>query len=700
MSIIYLSLLKYNRENKEGFLNMKRDLFLRTDVLPEEIPLLFSNKNVYLNFSEAIIRDEYPEIYLWKKETIPLFFDIPKGYLNEKRKISLIHPIAQIQAFIYVIHYEQLIVAHSKKSEFSVRAPIKRNFPKLLKNSKKEKGFIRIQQEYGFADKFPITTDEDLVLFYNYFSLSRFKKITGLVNSPTFRRTQYKFNYFRKLDIQNFFPSIYTHSLSWALFGSKAIGKKYSSPKYIDTFPNQTDKVMQRINFNETNGIVVGPEFSRIVSELLLIDVDSKLLAYLENQELYHKKDYVIYRFLDDYYIFTNEPVNVELIENKLRILLREFNLSLNTNKSQLQKKPFKISNGSISELRTIINHFEQAKLVSHHQAFEKNRLNGSESYEMKMPLLKYYKGTRAQWNDLFVSIELLIDKYPEDRSKVVHYFLKTIRTQIEFDGKQIRSFRQMLEIITNIFTLNITTKSTNYLIAISFKILNKVHLFEDELKKSKDNSEYDLLIEQKKDLNEISSLKEVLYQHLFRIMKNNIENMDDMYDLLVFMKSLDKKLPSSFLSAIIERHKDSYFVLCSVGYYILDVDLNKVDSQYITVRSLLNKRIYDFIDNYESHGIKNEEIIFESSYFYMLNDFSKYPGFEEKTRKNLNAILKKSWMKSLSQKESKQKGIEIWSYLTSLSYYQWNETSEKFIRKIVKKSSNIGQKMDTGDYN
>lgn len=34
---------------------MKKELFLRTDVLPAEIPILFSNKSVYLNFSKKIL---------------------------------------------------------------------------------------------------------------------------------------------------------------------------------------------------------------------------------------------------------------------------------------------------------------------------------------------------------------------------------------------------------------------------------------------------------------------------------------------------------------------------------------------------------------------------------------------------------------------------------------------------------------------
>ncbi|GMG69188.1 hypothetical protein [Tetragenococcus halophilus] len=144
---------------------MRRDLFLRTDVLPDELPILFSNKNVYLNFSERAMLNDYKD--LLNEVTVPLFFYIPKNEGAENRKISLVHPVAQLQMFQYVIQFEELITAHSKKTQFSVRAPQKRNFPKLLSNKKLENEYKKIQQEYGFVERFPITRDEDFSFFYN-----------------------------------------------------------------------------------------------------------------------------------------------------------------------------------------------------------------------------------------------------------------------------------------------------------------------------------------------------------------------------------------------------------------------------------------------------------------------------------------------------------------------------------------------------
>ena len=110
---------------------MKKNLFLRTDTLPEEIPVLFSNKAVYLNFTKKRI-DEISNIdNVLNFVTVPFFFYIPKSK-DEKRKIGLLHPIAQIQAFNYILRYEQLVISFCKNSPYSVRSPIKRNIPKLI----------------------------------------------------------------------------------------------------------------------------------------------------------------------------------------------------------------------------------------------------------------------------------------------------------------------------------------------------------------------------------------------------------------------------------------------------------------------------------------------------------------------------------------------------------------------------------------
>ena len=109
---------------------MRENLFVRTDTLPEEIPLLFSNKVLYNNFKLSVINEleDFDKTILKSFHTVPLYFYIPKNNI-ENRKMSLIHPLAQLQMFQYILRYDQLIVSYCKNSKFSVRSPILQNQP-------------------------------------------------------------------------------------------------------------------------------------------------------------------------------------------------------------------------------------------------------------------------------------------------------------------------------------------------------------------------------------------------------------------------------------------------------------------------------------------------------------------------------------------------------------------------------------------
>ena len=65
------------------------------------------------------------------------------------------------------------------------------------------------------------------------------------------------------------------------------------------------------INYNETNGIIIGPEFSRIISEVLLTRIDLEIARDLSSQGLELNKHYLIYRFIDDYTIFFMNPKKI-----------------------------------------------------------------------------------------------------------------------------------------------------------------------------------------------------------------------------------------------------------------------------------------------------------------------------------------------------------------------------------------------------
>lgn len=670
---------------------MKKDLFLRTDVLPDEIPILFSNKAVYLNFSKNSMESlNNIENSLSSLITVPFFFYIPKSQ-NEKRKIGLLHPLAQIQTFDYILKYEQLITSFCKNSPYSVRSPIKRNVPKVKTHQLREKEIKKIEEEFSFTDKISVTSDEDKILFYNYFSYNKYKKIQDLYNSPKFNRDKYKYSYFLKLDIQRCFPSIYTHSLAWAIFGDKSLAKRYKSNKYKNAFPNASDNISQRINFNETHGLVVGPEFSRVIAELLLTRIDINLQRSLNENSLIHKKDYSLYRFVDDYFLFSHRKEDIILIENCLKKELDLHNLTLNVWKSDLQEKPFEINDDSIIELKRILKEFDLDKKLTIY-------IKNEESTEDHIKF-KDYKGSRFQWDNFFHKVEGLISRNYSSKTKIVNFFLKSVRSSIHFDGKHTYVVSNILEIVSNIFTLDINSKSTTYLIAIYFKLLNQTRLLKTKymLEISNCTNELDIKNYQNR-IDDLLFMEDKIFQYSFNVLKNNISDIENMYDLLVFMKLLDKKLTPSFLSKVLALHSSSYFVCCSIAYYIINDESKDLDMRFLTVSKKLVGTINSNIDNYIPKGADHP--ILEGEFFYFLNDFSKYPGFRRSLRDKLTRKLNSECKKTLNNgKPSINNEREsIWKSLTKYSYYDWNSHPNTFVRKIVKKSSNT-QLESSSDY-
>lgn len=72
---------------------------------------------------------------------------------------------------------------------------------------------------------------------------------------------------------------------------------------------------MQHANYKETNGIIVGPEISRIFAEIILQAVDLAILRQLK--ELYGYslgRDYEIRRYVDDSYVYANSQEVLEHI--------------------------------------------------------------------------------------------------------------------------------------------------------------------------------------------------------------------------------------------------------------------------------------------------------------------------------------------------------------------------------------------------
>lgn len=135
-----------------------------------------------------------------------------------------------------------------------------------------------------------------------------------------------EYNYLFHTDISNCYPSIYTHSIAWAI-DEKELAKKKRHD--LDLLGNIIDVYIQLMRNGQTNGIPQGSVLADFIAEIILGYADLEL-----SKSLNKIKDYKILRYRDDYRIFVNNPEDGEIILKSLTEVLLSLNLTLNTKKT------------------------------------------------------------------------------------------------------------------------------------------------------------------------------------------------------------------------------------------------------------------------------------------------------------------------------------------------------------------------------
>lgn len=135
-----------------------------------------------------------------------------------------------------------------------------------------------------------------------------------------------------ELDIQNFYPSVYTHSISWAFLGKEVAKNKTGD---FSEFANRLDKLFQNCNDGQTNGIPVGNEISNLVAEVILKDIDEKVSEKIREKSF----DIKILRFRDDYKVLCkNQDTAREVVEMVSEIIYEFYGLVINDAKTKIYK--------------------------------------------------------------------------------------------------------------------------------------------------------------------------------------------------------------------------------------------------------------------------------------------------------------------------------------------------------------------------
>lgn len=210
------------------------------------------------------------------------------------RLLELIHPVL----------YVDLIKLICEKDNWNL---IKKRFKLFQKNN-------RI-----ICCSIPLINNKKKYAILNWWEKLEQKAITNSLH----------FKYMACTDISNCYPSIYTHSIAWALH-DESVAKRNKEDTLLG---NSIDTKIRNMNYGQTNGIPQGSLIMDLIAEIVLGYADLLLSSKLKSLKI---EGYEILRYRDDYKIFSNDNQTVEKILKELTDILGHLNFKLGSNKTQL----------------------------------------------------------------------------------------------------------------------------------------------------------------------------------------------------------------------------------------------------------------------------------------------------------------------------------------------------------------------------
>lgn len=403
-----------------GWKGLERDAldFILTDLMPVELSDRFSFYCLYeflltnnnRKFLSSITKELNKVKYQGKEKLFenewasqPLKYKVVKG-LGTYREMSLIQPFSALNLYLFIQCYQKEILQYFKKnhtftiryhknnSDLSYKETCNKTTKYFLKSSQKLKKLV--VQQAG-----------------NYFKIVPFTSLNSFTDSHAWRLNNFKFKYFAKIDYKSCFDSIYSHAFSYIIEPNLIDAK---SAKNSNLFL-EIDRILQNINGRSSNGLIVGPEFSRMIAEILLEHIDSEVIYALADKGITYKKDYRVFRYVDDIFIFTNNTHVSDLVISTFQSVASKFRLSINE---------LKIIKGETPCLPK--DWLEKSRLIS--DAISGIFFVGKFNDFQKLPETdKHFVSKLSSVERIKDEVTVLMKTYPSDRRTIVSFLLSTL---------------------------------------------------------------------------------------------------------------------------------------------------------------------------------------------------------------------------------------------------------------------------------
>ncbi len=163
-----------------------------------------------------------------------------------------------------------------------------------------------------------------------------------------------------RVDISKFYPTIYTHSIAWALIGKEKAKHYFKEKDNLDAliaggdtdaqlykYAESVDIALRACQERQSIGIPIGPDTSHIIAELVACRIDNILKTRLSSFEL------KACRYYDDYYLYVSTKDEADKVLKSLQLILSEFQLEINESKVKIREFPFAFEDEFTTTLHT-----------------------------------------------------------------------------------------------------------------------------------------------------------------------------------------------------------------------------------------------------------------------------------------------------------------------------------------------------------
>lgn len=260
-----------------------------------------------------------------------IYNDISYHLINDKTRISDIIFSKGSKIYSYSIPLPPTFIDNNKNI-FKIKNKIKTFFYKIYSFFSKRKKTL-------------IYNIKECVYKKSWESINRY-----IAGENNLLEVSHAYKFYLQTDIKNFYPSIYTHSISWALewWKKQSRNKKWGDMKVLG---NRIDVLFQKSHDNCTNWICIWPTLSDFIWEIILSTIDIKVSK--KAQDI----DFVWMRYKDDYKILCKNEEDCKKILKFLRDELLAYKLYIHEEKTVISwKLPHSILRNWIIEVDHLLN--------------------------------------------------------------------------------------------------------------------------------------------------------------------------------------------------------------------------------------------------------------------------------------------------------------------------------------------------------